>query len=235
MAPVLWACGHADEIDPEFYEARAIVFCKMGQHRQALEIYVFKLGDYAKAEEYVQPLVYACLLINRYCNQIHLAEDPMEITPTRRVTPADTEDEQPSIYLTLLSLYLSPPHGYQAQYGPALEILAKHGSRLPASSALELIPESLPVKELEFYFKGRMRAVTSLYNETRVVANLHKAESIKTQAQLLVGEEGKSSRSRHVTVTEERVCGMCHKRLGGSVINVFPEYGPLSVCLTVSS
>lgn len=37
--------------DPDFYEARAIVFSKMGQHRQALEIYVFKLKDPAKAEE----------------------------------------------------------------------------------------------------------------------------------------------------------------------------------------
>lgn len=37
--------------DPDFYEARAIVFSKMGQHRQALEIYVFKLEEYEKAEE----------------------------------------------------------------------------------------------------------------------------------------------------------------------------------------
>lgn len=150
----------------------------------------------------------------------------MEITPSRRVTPADSAEDQPSIYLTLLSLYLSPPYGYKSQYAPALELLAKHGSRLPANSALDLIPESLPVQELEFYFKGRMRAVTSLYNETKVVANLQKAHSVKMQAQLLVGEgtDGRSSRSRHVTVTEERVCGICHKRLGGSVINVFPEY-----------
>lgn len=153
----------------------------------------------------------------------------MEITPTPRLTPADAEEEQPSIYLTLLSLYLTPPHGYQTQYGPALDILAKHGARLPASSALALIPESLPLKELEFYFKGRMRAVTSQYNETRVVSNLHKAESIRMQAQLFVGEgtEGRSSRARHVTVTEERVCRICHKRLGGSVIKVFPEYAIL--------
>jgi hypothetical protein len=41
-------------IDPEFFEARAILFSKMGQHRQALEIYVFKIEDYDKAEEYVE-------------------------------------------------------------------------------------------------------------------------------------------------------------------------------------
>jgi Vam6/Vps39-like protein vacuolar protein sorting-associated protein 39 len=37
--------------DSEFYEARAIVLSKMGQHRQALEIYVFKLEEHGKAEE----------------------------------------------------------------------------------------------------------------------------------------------------------------------------------------
>jgi hypothetical protein len=37
--------------DPEFFEARAIVLSKMGNHRQALEIYVFKLRDHGKAEE----------------------------------------------------------------------------------------------------------------------------------------------------------------------------------------
>ena len=184
----------------------------MGQHRQALEIYVFKLEDYVKAEE--------------YCNHLHKVEDtPVEDTHARCGAALDSEDK-PSIYLTLLSLYLTPPHGYQPRYGPALEVLAKHGSRLPPNSALGLIPETLPVKDLEFYFRGRMRAATSFLSETRVVANLQKAQNVKAQAQLLVGEGSgvKSSRSRHVTITEERVCGICHRRIGGSVIDVFPEY-----------
>jgi hypothetical protein len=165
--------------------------------------------------------------VHRYCNHLHKTEDATstETTAIQNIALPDFEGEKPSIYLTLLSLYLSPPHGYKPRYGPALEVLAKHGSRLPPNSALELIPETLPVKELEFYFKGRMRAATSILNESRIAANLQKSESIKTQAQLLVGEGGdwKSSRARHVTITEERICGICHKRLGGSVINVFPE------------
>ena len=39
--------------DPAFYEPRAVVLSSMGQHKQALEIYVFKMNDYQKAEEYV--------------------------------------------------------------------------------------------------------------------------------------------------------------------------------------
>lgn len=37
--------------DPDYYESRAIVLSKMGQHKQALQIYVFQLKDYQKAEE----------------------------------------------------------------------------------------------------------------------------------------------------------------------------------------
>ena len=39
--------------DPDLYEARAIVLGNLGEHRQALDIYVFKLKDSEKAEEYV--------------------------------------------------------------------------------------------------------------------------------------------------------------------------------------
>ena len=38
--------------DPKFYEAQALVLSNMGQHKQALEIYVFKLEEFDKAEEY---------------------------------------------------------------------------------------------------------------------------------------------------------------------------------------
>ncbi|PGH14766.1 hypothetical protein AJ80_05810 [Polytolypa hystricis UAMH7299] len=204
------------DVDPEFFEARAIIFSKMGQHRQALEIYVFKLQDPEKAEE--------------YCNQIHLSQDTLvaESEPGRRIAPIDREEggQQLSIYHTLLSLYLSPPHHYKPQYGPAIEILAKHGSRLPANSTLDLIPEKFPVRELEFYFRGRIRAETTIVNEGRIIAGLRKVQNITTQTELHLGDGalgGNRGRNRFVTVSEERVCGVCHKRLGGSVISVFPN------------
>ncbi|EEP81407.1 hypothetical protein UREG_06272 [Uncinocarpus reesii 1704] len=178
------------------------------------EIYVFKLNDSQKAED--------------YCNQIYLAEDPDAIVPDKihKISPTDHDERHPSIYHTLLSLYLSPPHGYEPQYGPAIEILVKHGSRLPASSTLDLIPEAFPVHELEFYFRGRIRAENSVVNEGRIVAALRKVQNINTEADLLLGDGlvgGNRGRNRFVTVTEERMCGVCHKRLGGSVISVFPE------------
>ncbi|KAK4040463.1 hypothetical protein C8A01DRAFT_46182 [Parachaetomium inaequale] len=144
--------------DPPFYEAQAVVLSNMGQHRQALMIYVFKMQDYGKAEE--------------YCNHIHKTQQPPQPSTTDRVPPSTptpqeskshpattngTEEEKPSIYHTLLSLYLTPPPEYTPNLPPALDLLSRHGSRLPATSTLSLVPDTLPVAQLESYFRGRRR------------------------------------------------------------------------------
>lgn len=199
--------------DPTFYEARAIVFSQMGNHKQALEIYVFKLHDPAKAEE--------------YCNRTHLEETSKasaKIDGRRKSSLTDPVDWALSIYHILLNLYLNPPKGEKALFGPAIELMARHGPRLPASSTLELIPEDLLVKELEFYFRGRIRNANSVMNESMIVSGLRKVDAVRVQAALLLGDGVDSGgRQRKIRVDEDRVCGVCYKRLGGSVISVFPE------------
>jgi Vam6/Vps39-like protein vacuolar protein sorting-associated protein 39 len=195
--------------DHHFHEARAILFSKMGNHKQALEIYVFKLHDPAKAEE--------------YCNTVYLESlnEPSKtsagIAAVRRASTIDPTDEAPSIYHDLLNLYLNPPQGEKARYKPAIELMAKHGARLPASSTLDLIPGELLVKELEFYFRGRMRNANTAAYEGGIVSGLRKVDAVRVQEGLL------GMKARKVRVDDERVCGVCHKRLGGSVISVFPD------------
>ncbi|KAI9737296.1 MAG: Vacuolar morphogenesis protein 6 [Claussenomyces sp. TS43310] len=210
--------------DAKFYEAQAIVLSNMGSHQQALMVYVFKLKDFDKAEE--------------YCNHVHLMqESPVSSPiPSHRTRNSEPDDAPPSIYHILLSLYLTPPPPYQPSWPPALSLLSKHGSRLPADSTLKLMPSTLPVAELESYFQGRIRAANSIVNESRVVAGLRKSEVVRAQAMLLLGDglPGEAGgRNRRVVVGEERVCGVCHKRLGRSVVAVLPDnavvhYGCLS-------
>ena len=145
---------------------------------------------------------------------------------SRRASTSEPDESHPSIYHILLSLYLTPPPPHEPNWPPALSLLSKHGSRLPASSTFNLIPPTLPVAELESYFRGRIRAANSIMNESKVVAGLRKSEVVRAQAMLLLGagipgEAG--GRNRRVVVSEERVCGVCHKRLGGSVIAVLPN------------
>lgn len=151
-------------------------------------------------------------------------------------------DSPLSIYHTLLSLYLQPAPPQKPALKPALDLLSKHGSRLPATSTLGLIPDDLPVGELESYFRGRIRSATSLMNETRILAGLREAEGISVAARLHLGDDatgGQGGRNRHVTITDERACVVCHKklgggmRIGGTVVAVLPDntvvhYGCLS-------
>jgi len=125
-----------------------------------------------------------------------------------------------------LSLYLTPAPPHKANLAPALELLSKHGSRLPASSTLQLIPDSLPVNGLESYFRGRIRAANSVVNESRIERGLRQAGVVASQALLLLGDGipgGQGGRNRRVVISDERVCGVCHKRLGGSVVAVLPD------------
>ncbi|KAH7399112.1 vacuolar sorting protein 39 domain 2-domain-containing protein [Phaeosphaeria sp. MPI-PUGE-AT-0046c] len=193
--------------DPDYYEARAIVLSKMGQHKQALAIYVFQLQDYQKAEE--------------YCNEVYMS------------VPASSnmDESEPSIYHVLLSLYLTPSAPNKANWPPALELLSKHGARLPASSTLDLVPPTLPVQELESYFKGRIRNANSVLNEERIVAKLRGVEKAAVIERVLLGD-GKVGRdgrvvagglNRRVVIDEDRHCAVCHKRFGGSAIRVYPD------------
>jgi hypothetical protein len=138
----------------------------------------------------------------------------------------DPEDAEPTIYHTLLSLYLSPPPPHAPNWPPALSLLSHHGARLPASTTLDLVPQSLPVKELESYFRGRIRNANSVMNEERIVARLRGVEKVEVEAALLLGEaaDGRpGGRNRRVLVGEDRHCAVCHKRFGGSAIRVYPD------------
>lgn len=136
------------------------------------------------------------------------------------------EDAGPSIYQTLLSLYLNPPPPNKPNLPPALSLLSKHGSRLPAASTLSLIPDTLPVSDLESYFQGRIRSGNSAVNANRIIAGLRQTELVASQALLLLGDGvpgGQGGRNRRVIISDERVCGVCHKRLGGSVVAALPD------------
>lgn len=193
-----------------------------------MEVYVYKLQDFEKAEAYVHCTpVGTQSNVSSYCNQIHLTQSSPESSPinSRRASTSEPDDPLPSIYHTLLSLYLTPPTPHEPNWPPAMALLSRHGSRLPASSTLNIIPSKLPVADLESYFQGRIRAANSILNEARVVAGLRASEVVRAQAALLLGDTPGSpgGRNRRVVVSDERVCGVCHKRFGRSVVAVMPD------------
>ncbi|KAF1991478.1 hypothetical protein K402DRAFT_443636 [Aulographum hederae CBS 113979] len=210
--------------NPTFHISRAHVLSKMGQHKQALQIYVFALQDYPAAED--------------YCNSVFRSiASPISPTPENLPSnvPSTTaaSSDHPSIYHTLLYLYLTPPPPHQPAWAPALELLAKHGARLPASQTLALLPASLPVKDLESYFRGRIRGANSVLNQERIERGLRGVERGRCEGELLLGpldgeaaragKVEKGGRNRRVVITEEKLCGVCYRRFGSSAVRVYPS------------
>lgn len=210
--------------DPDFFESRAVVLSAMGNHKQALSIYVFQIRDFSKAED--------------YCNRVYLASQQAHPTPSpttntneKPFVPFDPEDSTPNIYTILLGLYLRPPPPNQVNWPPALDLLSKHGARLPASSTLELIPGDLQIRELERYFRGRMRNANSVLNEERIVRGLEGVRKVDVERELLLGKEAGApkgpsrgaGRNRRVVIRDDDHCRVCHKRFGASAVRVYPD------------
>ena len=65
-----------------------------------------------------------------------------------------------------------------------------------------------------------------IVNEGRIVANIRKSVVFDEEARLRLGDGvpgGNGGRNRRVVIGETRVCGVCHKRFGGSAIKVLPK------------
>ncbi|KAK5709665.1 Vacuolar morphogenesis protein 6 [Elasticomyces elasticus] len=210
--------------DASFYESRAIVLSAMGNHKQALSIYVFQLKGYTKAEQ--------------YCNDIYLRQQQdgvgeeaclVESHAMHEKSVVHEQSEKDNVFAMLLGLYLRPPTSEEKRWPQALDLLSRHGARLPASSTLDLMPNDLAVSELQDYFLGRIRNATSVLRETAVVKSLTGVQRANTERYWLLGPDElsevgkKAGRNRRVRIGEGDHCKVCHKRFGASAVRVYPD------------
>ncbi|KAI8148423.1 vacuolar sorting protein 39 domain 2-domain-containing protein [Fennellomyces sp. T-0311] len=139
----------------DLFEERAILLSRIGQHDQALDIYVYKLKNYTMAEE--------------YCTKVY-REDPVK---------------GEKMYLTLLRVYLQPRHHEKPLLAPALDLLAHHGSHINASEVLAILPLATKLHGLFPFFEKYIRATNKERNMDLIVKNLLKADQIQVEEQLM--------------------------------------------------
>ncbi|KIY31689.1 hypothetical protein I305_05931 [Cryptococcus gattii E566] len=181
----------------EMPEARAILLGKMGKHEEALKIYVYRLQDYAAAES--------------YCVKAYQSNN--------------------NVFLLLLQLYLRPPPPSPSKsksgsgsthLPPALSLISKHSSSLPASSVLDLLPPLVSISDVHPFFINTLREEHRRKREGRVMRQLGKGRKEEVEG-MLMGLEVK-----RVRVTDQRICPQCHKRLGMSAIAVHAPRGEVT-------
>ncbi|KAI0303616.1 CNH domain-containing protein [Multifurca ochricompacta] len=111
----------------DLFEARAILLGRLGRHDSALELYVYRLHDYEKAE--------------RYCNRIHKPDGEtcnIFLTLLR-------------IYLRPLV------RTTDNLLRPALDLIARHGPRLDPEETLQLLPPLVAASDVHKFLIGALR------------------------------------------------------------------------------
>ena len=140
--------------------------------------------------------------LRRYCKRVYDAKDP----------------SKSGIFLTLLKVYLRPTqqqrdsgtsqHVSPAEtpsaplFAPALALLSTQGTRMDTDAALDLLPPLVTVRDVRVFLGKSIRRSVWTARMDGV-------------ARTLVDLEG-----RRVKITDGRLCPLCRKRLGNSVIAV---------------
>ncbi|KAG6840674.1 hypothetical protein C0991_005179 [Blastosporella zonata] len=112
----------------DLFEARAILLGRLGRHDQALELYVYRMHDYLKAEE--------------YCKQVY---EP------------GTEIEGVFLTLLRLYLRPTVNIN-EDLLAPALELISRHNSRLDIVETLQLLPPLVTGQDVRAFLIEALRA-----------------------------------------------------------------------------
>ncbi|CEH18444.1 Vacuolar assembly/sorting proteins VPS39/VAM6/VPS3 [Ceraceosorus bombacis] len=219
----------ASEWDDDLLEIRALLLGRLGQHESALKIYVSRLQDHEKAEEYCR----------KVWNASAHAEWDSDSKEEVEVEAGEAKQKGKDVFLILLKLYLrasevkggSDASAATTSYGaskadvslnhlaPALALISRQGARIDAKSALDLLPPLVPLQDILPF------ALKTLQTQSSVLANKKVLRSVMESRKLGLEEGLIRLRSRRVKVTEGRTCPRCLKRLGNSVIAVVNTNG----------
>ncbi|KAJ3775239.1 hypothetical protein FB446DRAFT_417887 [Lentinula raphanica] len=111
----------------DLYEARAILLGKLGRHDQALELYVYRLQEYLKAEE--------------YCKQYHRA---------------GTETSNVFLTLLRIYLRPTVKTN-EDLLQPGLDLISRHSRRLDTTEALQLLPPLVTLNDVRTFLIEGLR------------------------------------------------------------------------------
>ncbi|CAI5763932.1 Vps39 isoform X2 [Podarcis lilfordi] len=198
------SCYNAEQLISDFpfdglLEERALLLGRMGNHEQALFIYVHILKDTKMAEN--------------YCHKHY----------------DKSKDGSKDVYLSLLRMYLSPPSVHclgpikmkllepQANLQAALQVLELHHSKLDTTKAINLLPANTQISEIRIFLEKVLEENAQKKRFSQVLKNLLHAEFLRVQEERILHQQVKC------IITEEKLCSVCKKKIGNSAFARYPN------------
>lgn len=183
------------------FEERALLLGRAGRHDEAIAIYVYILKDIKMAEH--------------YCRRQY----------------EKSKDENRNVYLSLVKMYLKPQdlpslglsHTafsdciMEPKVNEALAVLNEHNQKIDVIQALELLPATTEVKDIRMFLMNVLQDKMQQQRKYMVLKSLLYAEHLQVHEQRVFYQ------SKKCTITEERACRVCHKRIGTSAFAMYPN------------
>jgi tetratricopeptide (TPR) repeat protein len=191
-----------------FYDIRALLLGRLGQDEAALRIYVDKLGDHGKAEEYCKRIAN-----EQPDSSVFLTLLRIYLRPKKKTSGKEVSQSLDSIQLE-----------------PALKIISRYGAQLNAKAAMELLPLHVPLSSVDLFTSKALCQTSAKQAETKIISEIAKERSLQ------VAQSMTALHRRRVRITEGRTCPRCMKRLGNSVVAVTTKGAVLHYgCSSLSS
>jgi hypothetical protein len=110
-----------------------------------------------------------------------------------------TSPDPNGIFLLLLKLYLRPTASDPVLLSPALNLIAKHSTRLDANQVLDLLPPLVTMEEVKSFFVRTLRDGYAKRNEARVIRSLVASRKEEVERCLM------GLQTKRVRVTDQRM------------------------------
>ena len=193
--------------NPSYYRIERVLSClpKDTKSPQLLEVKAILYGRRGLHEEALKIYTFEIrdgAKARNYCSDLY---------------DSDLKAGRSALHL-LMALYLTPPLKKEPQrLDLALELLASQGSRMSVVEIINTLPNTTGIQDIAMFLTSQIRALKKSWNNTEFEASLRKVDLVKTQESLL------NLQQKSITITNTKTCRVCFKRLGHSVISVFPD------------
>lgn len=220
------------------FDERAIVMGKVGNHQEALIIYVHILKDLQRAEEYCmrvygkseKPLMAPMtpvtsnmptfsgkdvfLLLFKQCLN---TPNPSDLRTSLRGSIICPDSSRPPLQLSKsIANYInsSDPsirslEGLDDNVKIAIAILARHATRINLRRAIEMLPPELPLAALTTILTQSMEHTTSRKNYVQILRQLLHAQRLRAHQARIHMEQ-----ASRLVVHSHDICAVCAKKIG---------------------
>ncbi|KAI7897305.1 vacuolar sorting protein 39 domain 2-domain-containing protein [Mucor mucedo] len=226
---------------------KAIVFGRMGKHKEALDILIHELSDFVGAETYCvtngqstgvipaaasdddndqqQQQQQQHQTMPRSSSLVGVKERPLPtLIPEKDGDYLSTDqlNERKALFTMLFKSYIAIKDS-KLMIARSMHLLNTQGVYLDTLEVLETIPEDWSVHMLQDFLIRSLRRSLDDYNESRIVVALGRGENLMVSSEMIKTYKEIGS----ITVDYETTCLKCHRIIGDSIFVRESEHGQI--------